>query len=279
MPYTLVPFRAPTAHYDTRLRVSIEGPAPTPIGARALVLDCAIDRLDMEQTVARCRAAIDRGASAEHVSINAAKVVAMRDDPRLQGVIAESELVTADGQSVVWASRLLGDPLPARVAGIDLMHRLLEVAEESGYRVFILGAKRPVLEAAIVRIRARHPRLEIAGYRDGYFPEADEGAVAAGIAAVHPDILFVAISSPRKEYFLGKYRDELGVPLVMGVGGAIDVVAGVTRRAPRAMQRLGLEWLFRLTQEPRRLMARYLVTNARFLLLLGRAVAIRRIRR
>jgi N-acetylglucosaminyldiphosphoundecaprenol N-acetyl-beta-D-mannosaminyltransferase len=121
-------------------------------------------------------------------------------------------------------------------------------------------------------LRERHPRLEIAGARDGYFGEDEEGAVCAEIQASRPDILFVAMSSPRKEYFLGAHGKSLGAPFVMGVGGSIDVVAGVTRRAPLTWQRLGLEWLFRLLQEPRRMFRRYAVTNARFAFLVGRAL-------
>jgi N-acetylglucosaminyldiphosphoundecaprenol N-acetyl-beta-D-mannosaminyltransferase len=187
-------------------------------------------------------------------------------------------LITADGQSVVWASRLLGDPLPCRVAGIDLMHRLIDLAEERRYRVFVLGARQEVLDTAIARLRHQHPGLIVAGYRHGYFGEDEGGAIAEEVAHAEPDILFVAMSSPRKEYWLARHGGELGVPLVMGVGGAIDVVANVTRRAPVLLQRLGLEWLFRLLQEPRRMYRRYLVTNARFLLQLARELAQARLR-
>jgi N-acetylglucosaminyldiphosphoundecaprenol N-acetyl-beta-D-mannosaminyltransferase len=246
---------------------------------RARFLGCEFDRLDMSQAVERCREVIEGRRFTQHVSINAAKLVSMRDDARLREIVRGCGIVTADGQSVVWASRLLGDPLPGRVAGIDLMHGLLELAEEKGYRVFILGARRHVLEVAVARLRARHPRLVLAGYRDGYFPDSDSPSVAAEIRDARADILFVAMSSPRKEYWLGRHGPELGVPLAMGVGGAIDVVAGVTRRAPPLLQRLGLEWLFRLLQEPRRLFRRYLVTNTRFAALVGKELAVARLPR
>ena len=246
---------------------------------RARFLGCEFDRLDMRETVERCREVIEGGGFAQHVSINAAKLVAMRDDSRLRGIVRECELITADGQSVVWASRLVGDPLPARVAGIDLMHRLLELAEQRQHRVFVLGARRDVLEAAIERLHRLHPRLIVAGYRDGYFGDGEGALVAAEVRRAKPDILFVAMSSPKKEYWLAEHGRELGVPLVMGVGGAIDVIAGITRRAPLLMQRLGLEWLFRLLQEPGRLYRRYLVTNAVFVTLLARALGSRRLLR
>lgn len=236
------------------------------------MLGCEIDRLDMAATVARCEALIEAGGPAQHVAVNAAKLVAMRDDPRLREIVCGCDIVSADGQSVVWASRLLGDALPERVAGIDLMHALLALAERRDYGVFILGARRPVLERAIEELRRRHPRLVIVGYRDGYFADAESASVCADIRATQPDILLVAISSPHKEYWLADHLAELGVPLVMGVGGAVDVVAGVTRRAPRLVQQLGFEWLFRLAQEPRRLLRRYAVTNVRFLLELQREI-------
>jgi N-acetylglucosaminyldiphosphoundecaprenol N-acetyl-beta-D-mannosaminyltransferase len=239
------------------------------------LLGCKIDAVNLIQAVALCEYFIDSKRFARHLAVNASKVVAIHNDPRLQELAGACELVTADGQSVVWASRLLGQPLPERVTGIDLMHGLMERAEKKGYRVYILGAKRAVLERAVTRIRGQHPHLSIAGCRDGYFDESEDQAVVAEIRELRPDVLFVAMSSPRKEYFLVEHGRDLGVPLVMGVGGAIDVVAGVTRRAPRFMQRLGLEWLFRLLQEPRRLIRRYFVTNIRFLVLVVRAFTVR----
>jgi N-acetylglucosaminyldiphosphoundecaprenol N-acetyl-beta-D-mannosaminyltransferase len=246
------------------------------VSPRADILGCAIDRLDMQDTLSAVEDAIAERRYTQHMAINAAKLVTMEDDRRLREIVAGCELVNADGQSVVWASRLLRDPLPERVAGIDLMHALVGLAEQRGYRVYFLGARADVLERALERLREQHPRLAIAGARDGYFAEDEEAEVCAEIQASRPDILFVAMSSPRKEYFLGAHGASLGAPFVMGVGGSIDVVAGITRRAPLAWQRLGLEWLFRLLQEPRRMFRRYAVTNARFAFLVGRALVIGR---
>jgi N-acetylglucosaminyldiphosphoundecaprenol N-acetyl-beta-D-mannosaminyltransferase len=239
---------------------------------RANILGCSIDRLDMAATLAQVEDAIASRQFMQHMAVNAAKLVTMRDDPKLREIIGDCGLVNADGQSVVWASKLLGDPLPERVAGIDLMHALVALAERRGYRVYFLGARAEVLERALDRLRSAYPDLQVAGARDGYFTDAEQAEVCAAIQASRPDILFVAMSSPRKEYFLGEYGPRLGVPFVMGVGGSVDVVAGVTRRAPVAWQRLGLEWLFRLLQEPRRMFRRYAVTNARFAYLVGRAL-------
>jgi N-acetylglucosaminyldiphosphoundecaprenol N-acetyl-beta-D-mannosaminyltransferase len=239
---------------------------------RADILGCPIDRLDMVATIAAVERAIADRCYTQHMAINAAKLVAMQNDPKLCEIIGGCGLVSADGQSVVWASKLLRDPLPARVAGIDLMHALLELSEQRGYRVYILGAREDVLQRAVERLRERFPRLQVAGARDGYFSDEEAHEVCAEIRASRPDILFVAMSSPRKEYFLGEHGPALGAPFVMGVGGSIDVIAGVTRRAPVAWQRLGLEWLYRLLQEPRRMFRRYAVTNTRFVGLVGRAL-------
>jgi N-acetylglucosaminyldiphosphoundecaprenol N-acetyl-beta-D-mannosaminyltransferase len=244
--------------------------------ARAIVLGCAIDRLDMQQTVARCLAIIDERRYGQHMAINAAKLVSMQEDPALRDSIAGSEIVNADGQSVVWASRLLGDPLPCRVAGIDLMHELLAAAARRGDPVFVLGARADVLERAVTNLHARYPGLVVAGTQDGYFSDDDVDEVCTAIRAARAAMLFVAMSSPRKELFLAEHGPSLGVPFVMGVGGAIDVAAGVTRRAPAGFQRLGLEWLYRLLQEPRRMWRRYLPSNARFVRLVAREMVARR---
>jgi N-acetylglucosaminyldiphosphoundecaprenol N-acetyl-beta-D-mannosaminyltransferase len=243
--------------------------------ARAIVLGCAIDRLDMAGTLKRCREAIDNRRYIQHVSINAAKLVSLRRQPALREVIERCGLVNADGQSVVWASRLLGDPLPERVAGIDLMKELMAMAEEHGYRIFILGARCEVLQAAVDTLRKQHPQLAIAGFHHGYFADEESPQIAAEIRATRSDILFVAMSSPRKERWLGEHGSTLDVPLVMGVGGSIDIVAGATKRAPTVCQQTGLEWLYRVGQEPRRLAGRYILSNAHFISLVLQAMAQR----
>ncbi len=252
-----------------------DGRAPVRDPARAEVLGCQIDRLDTEGSVARCVEAIERGTCMTHMSVNVAKLVTLRHDPELRRIVAGCDLVNADGQGVVWASRLLGDPLPERVAGIDLMNRLIAEAEQRGFSVYILGARQEVLEQAVSHLLDTHPRLRIAGYRNGYFSDAEEQGVATAIAVAQPDILLLAMSSPRKEYFLGRRCRQMGVPFAMGVGGAIDVVAGVTRRAPGRWQQLGLEWLYRLLQEPARMLPRYARTNSLFAAMLAGELARR----
>jgi N-acetylglucosaminyldiphosphoundecaprenol N-acetyl-beta-D-mannosaminyltransferase len=208
--------------------------------------------------------------------VNAAKVVNMQRDPALRADVLSSDVVFADGAPIVWSSRLLGRPLPERVAGIDLMSAILRRGGERGYRVYCLGAEEAVLEAAVRRIQSDHPGVFVCGQQHGWFTGQEEPEVAAAIAAARPDVLFVAMTSPRKERFLARWGDRLGLPVCHGVGGSFDVLAGKVRRAPLRWQRLGLEWLYRVLQEPGRLWKRYLVTNALFTALLAREL-VRRI--
>src|SRR4051812_6728333 len=243
--------------------------------SRVDLMGCAVDPIDIDTALAVIDTAIASGGFCRHADVNASKVVAIQTDAEMRASIESAELVVADGQSVVWASRLLGRPLPSRVAGIDLMQRTIELAEQRGYSIYILGARQHILERAVERLRESHPTLRIAGYRNGYFEESEEDEVVRAIRAARADILFVAISSPRKEYFLARHGRGLDISYVMGVGGSIDVVAQFTRRAPLWIQRAGFEWAFRLVQEPRRLFRRYLVTNFQFLVLLVRHLARR----
>jgi N-acetylglucosaminyldiphosphoundecaprenol N-acetyl-beta-D-mannosaminyltransferase len=230
-----------------------------------------IDALTMDASVARCRELILARRPAQHAVLNAAKVVQMMDDPGLRDAIRRADVVNADGMAVVWAGRLMGVPLPERVTGIDLMERLLAEAEHEGWPTYFLGARPDVLDAFVDVVRRRHPKLPIAGMRDGYFD--DDAAVARDIRASGARLLFVGMSSPRKERFLARQLRNVGDLLAVGVGGAFDVGAGRTRRAPPWMQRAGLEWAFRLAQEPRRMAGRYLVGNVRFVWCVVRARA------
>jgi len=196
--------------------------------------------------------------------VNAAKIVNMRRDDLLRESVLNSDMILADGVSVVWASRLLGRPLPQRVPGIDLMTRMLEHGNDRGYRVYCLGAAEDVSAAVAERIERDYPGVILAGRHHGYFTAEQEEDVVADIKAAGPDILFVAMSPPKKEIFLSRWGQKMNVPVCHGVGGAFDVLAGKVRRAPALWQRLGMEWLYRIVQEPRRMWRRYLVTNTLF---------------
>jgi len=231
---------------------------------RARVLGCWIDAVTLDQTVEIVEQAITSRRPCQHVAINAAKLVRFQNDEELRRVIRGCQLVTADGQAVVWAGRVLGQPLPERVTGIDLMHAVLERAGERDYGVYVLGARAEVLERAVRALGERYPSLRLVGARHGYFQADEEAAIVEGIREAAPDVLFVALETPAKELFLARHRDQLQVPFVMGVGGAVDILGGVRRRAPRWLQRFGLEWAYRLAQDPRRLAGRYVVGNTRF---------------
>jgi N-acetylglucosaminyldiphosphoundecaprenol N-acetyl-beta-D-mannosaminyltransferase len=241
-----------------------------PDSTRIELLGCPVDALTMAETVARVEDAIAQRETVQHVAINAAKVVRYQRDPDLRAAVDGCELATADGQPVVWAARVLGRPLPERVAGIDLMDALLGVSRERSYGVFLLGARAEVLERAEAEILRRHPGVRIVGRHHGYFGAEGEAAVVDEVAEARPDILFVALETPAKELFLARNKARLAVPFVMGVGGSFDVLAGERRRAPRWMRRTGLEWLFRLLQDPRRLARRYAVGNTQFMWLVAR---------
>jgi N-acetylglucosaminyldiphosphoundecaprenol N-acetyl-beta-D-mannosaminyltransferase len=237
---------------------------------RAHILGCVFDRLSMAETIARIEGIIAARRPSQHLAISATNVVAVQEDPRLRTIMEECAIVSADGQGIVWASKLLGDPLPERVNAADLMEALFPVAEAKGYRIYVLGARQDVLERAISNLERRFPKLEIAGYRNGYFGSEDDAEVVEAIRSARSDLLFAAMSSPKKEYWLAEHKHELGVPFVMGVGGAIDAVAGLTRRAPMWVRKIGMEWFFRMIQEPRRLARRFVIGNAKFLwILLG----------
>ncbi len=159
----------------------------------------------------------------------------------------------------------MGTPLPERVAGIDIMYHLLQLACKKNYSVFFLGAKPDVVKKVARTAQKNYPGLHLAGFRDGYFDKTEENQVAEQIKQSNADILFVGISSPKKENFLRSWRSVINVPVCHGVGGSFDVVAGITKRAPLWMQNAGLEWLFRLMQEPRRMWKRYMITNSIFI--------------
>ncbi|HTG15742.1 MAG TPA: WecB/TagA/CpsF family glycosyltransferase, partial [Blastocatellia bacterium] len=178
--------------------------------------------------------------------------------------------VTADGMSIVWSSRLLGQPLKQRVTGIDLFERLVERAAEQGWSVYFLGSREESVRGVTEKSLKSHPTLRIAGWHNGYFDERESESVAKAIRASRADLLFVAMGSPVQELWISSNLERTGVRFAMGVGGSFDHVSGFARRAPRWMQRAGLEWLYRLMREPRRLWRRYLIGNSAFIWLVAR---------
>jgi len=235
---------------------------------RGEFLGTPIHALTMQETLSIADEAMANGRPLHHIVVNVSKLVNMRKNDELREDVISADIINVDGKGVLWGARLFGHSLPERVTGIDVMTNLFRLCEERGYRPFLLGAERDVLDAVLRRLGAVHPRLSVAGAQDGYFREDQEAAIVDAINASGADCLFVAMPTPRKERFLKKYRKELKPNFVMGVGGSFDVYGGKVARAPKIVQAMGLEWLFRVAQEPKRLWRRYYETNTTYAALL-----------
>lgn len=230
-----------------------------------------VDNLSMEETLALVDSVISKNESMSQIVVNAAKIVAMHKDKQLSESVTKADLINADGQAVVWASKLLGKPLKERVSGIDLMQELVVLAHKKKYKIFFFGAKEEIVKKVVNSYSVKYSSDIIAGHRNGYFKKEEERSIAKQIAESGAQILFVAITSPTKENFLHENRDLLkSVNFTMGVGGSFDVVAGKVKRAPLWMQKMGFEWLYRVLQEPGRMWKRYLIGNTKFIILLLR---------
>ena len=229
-----------------------------------VILGVPVDNLSMDEAMARCDAFIAAGRAsgrtAQIATVNADFVVNSLHDPELRRILQEADMSTADGMPLVWASRLLGGPLPGRVTGADMVPALAKRAAAKGYSVFFLGARPGIAVQAAAILQQRNPGLKVAGI---YSPppasvlEMDRTAVEL-IQAARPDILLVAFGNPKQEKWIRMYAPELHVPIAIGIGGTLDMIVGVTKRAPAWMQKAGLEWAYRMAQEPRRLVKRYL---------------------
>lgn len=232
------------------------------------LLGMPVHKIRMAELLDCCEKAITVRNNLVLGMVNVAKLVNCRKDRQLFKSVADSDIIVADGQGVVWLSRLIGRPLPERMAGIDVMYGLMQRAAKNCCRIFFLGAKLEVVKTVAQKAESLYPGLQVAGVCDGYFDlEKDGQRVAEQIRASRPDILFVAITTPKKELFMDRWKDVINVPVCHGVGGSFDVFAGIVKRAPLWMQRAGLEWCYRVLQEPRRMWKRYFVTNSIFFFL------------
>lgn len=230
-------------------------------------LNSRMHTVSMKETVALIRESIKADGFFQHVVVNVAKLVNMQKDAELKKSVEDCDLINIDGQGVVLGARICGHDVPERVAGVDLFHELLAMSQEEQFPVFLLGATEEVVTETNNKVKTQYPNLQVAGYHHGYFWN-DEENVVNQIRQSGAKLLFVAITSPKKENFINKWQDKLGVNFVMGVGGTFDVVAGKVSRAPKWMQKYGLEWLYRVIQEPKRMFMRYFTTNSKFALLL-----------
>jgi N-acetylglucosaminyldiphosphoundecaprenol N-acetyl-beta-D-mannosaminyltransferase len=248
---------------------------------RAELMGLPFDTPTMDGAVAQCVELCCRAPRASHtiITVNASHLCMMRRDSELAQACRAGHLVVADGMSVVWALWASGQPAPERVAGVDLMARLLAAAGQHRLRVYFLGARREVVAKLVERSRAKYPGLEIAGFCDGYFGPEDHLRIVEEIRASEADMLFVGMPSPFKETWCERHRERLQVPVIVGVGGSFDVLAGFIKRAPRWVQSAGLEWCWRLSMEPRKLWKRYLTTNSQFIWFAGLEIFARRLGR
>ena len=235
---------------------------------RVKFLNTYVDALTIEETLEKIKDYIDNRVCVQHVVINAGKVNLMQENEELTKIINECPLINADGQSIVWGSKILGNPLPERVAGIDIFTELVKISAEKGYRPYFFGAKEEVVTEVVRKFKEKYPDLDVAGYRNGYFSQEESKSIAEDINKSGADILFVAFSSPMKEFWIRDHMEIMQVPFAMGVGGSFDVVAGKTTRAPKWMQKCGLEWFHRFIQEPRRMFKRYIIGNLKFVKLI-----------
>jgi N-acetylglucosaminyldiphosphoundecaprenol N-acetyl-beta-D-mannosaminyltransferase len=247
-----------------------------PTDRRVTFMGCPLDMIDMAETIRLAEHAMTTKTRLQHVVVNVAKLVHMQKDKNLRDDVVMSDVINIDGMGVVWGAKLCGFNVPEKVSGADLMDRLLTLCEQKGFRPYILGARPEVLELAVENIKQRHPKIQMAGWHHGYFSRDGEKTVMEKIREAKADCLFIAITSPTKERLMNEYRDMWNIPFMMGVGGSIDIVAGIVSRAPVWMQKYGLEWVWRIIQEPKRMWKRYLVTNSLFAIMLLREIAASR---
>jgi len=232
---------------------------------RIQILGITIDPLTMKETVDAVEQYVLKKHPLHLMGVNADKINQCHEDEKIKKIVNESGIINADGASVVLASRFLGSPVPERVAGIDLMQNLLELSNKKGYSVYFFGAKEEILQDMLKAFKQRYPDLDVVGYRNGYFSPEDEEKIQEDIKDKKPDFVFVGITSPKKEYIIQSFMDNGINAVFMGVGGSFDVLSGHIKRAPLWMQKLNLEWLFRVANEPKRLFKRYFVGNVTFI--------------
>ncbi len=207
---------------------------------------CFISKINMSDLLKVIHSWIAEKERGHYITaINVSKLVMMQKDKKLADYILRSSINIADGFPIFLATRLLGNPVPERITGVELMERLLVQANKNKYRVFFLGAKPEILEQVLAKCAVEYPDLMICGSQDGYYDRSKEELVVQQVAASNPDLLLVAMGIPQKEYFIDDYHSELNAVLSLPVGGAFDVYAGVKSRAPAWVQKTGVEWLWR----------------------------------
>jgi N-acetylglucosaminyldiphosphoundecaprenol N-acetyl-beta-D-mannosaminyltransferase len=238
---------------------------------RITLFGCPLDVVDFEETAAWCMATVQGNAPpCQLMTINAQSLLLVVDDPTVSDAVRQAAMVVGDGVSIALATRVLGLPWKGRVTGVDLTQRILTDGMRIGLKVFYLGATADIVSRLVRLTAERYTGVQVVGWQDGYYDRANDGPLIERIRASGAQVLFVGMPTPYKEIWLHKNLERLGVRLAIGVGGTFDVMTGQVRRAPVWMQRSGLEWLWRMILEPRKMWKRNVVYNSRFLYLLLR---------
>ena len=216
------------------------------------VLGVGIDKVTSQQALEKIGEFIASGQPHQIVTANAEIIYQASKNEKMRNIINNAQMVTADGSGVVWASRQLGEPLEQRVTGIDLVNSICEQSAKDKWKIYILGSAPGVAATAAVNIRDKFPGCNIVGTHHGYFNAKEEKQILAELEQLKPDVLFVALGAPKQEYWIADHLAELGIPVGMGIGGSMDVLSGNVKRAPKWMQKMSLEWLYRLVIQPTR---------------------------
>jgi N-acetylglucosaminyldiphosphoundecaprenol N-acetyl-beta-D-mannosaminyltransferase len=214
------------------------------------ILGVRVDAVDYSQTLHMIETWIAQGGPHQVVTVNPEFVMLAQRHARFRRVLQEADLCVPDGAGVLWAARMLGRRLPQRVTGSDLVPLVAATAARQGWRLYFLGAAAGVADRAAAVLAGQHPGLQVTGVHSGSPSPEDAPTLVARIRAARPDVLFVAYGAPAQDLWIAAHGPDLAVPAMLGVGGAFDHVAGVRRRAPLWMQRVHLEWLFRLVTQP-----------------------------
>ena len=216
------------------------------------VLGVGIDKVTSQQALERIGEFIASGQPHQIVTANAEIIYQASKNEKMRNIINNAQMVTADGSGVVWASRQLGEPLEQRVTGIDLVNSICEQSAKDKWKIYILGSAPGVAATAAVNIRDKFPGCNIVGTHHGYFNAKEEKQILAELEQLKPDVLFVALGAPKQEYWIADHLADLGITVGMGIGGSMDVLSGNVKRAPKWMQKMSLEWLYRLLIQPTR---------------------------
>lgn len=214
------------------------------------ILGVPIDRVTVNETLAQLEYFIASGRPHLVVTADATAVVIAQSSPEFMQLVESADLVTPDGNGILWAGKHKGTRFPERVSGVDIVAHVCELSAQKGYRLYFLGAAPGVAELAAQQLMAKYPGCNVVGTHHGYFGPENDAIVAKEVAATHPDVLFAAMGMPRQEQFIRSTEHIIGAKVSMGVGGSFDVFSGKTKRAPKSFQRLKLEWLWRLVLNP-----------------------------